>query len=313
MHIAASSPSDVFVTTPAEDEAKRIARLVHRSLLVEVDLTPKPGLVDRNNNGAHDDMTRATFVASARAIAPWFSLFFLRGIQLAGLPARGRLERVRGDGLACERAMFAATAGVNTHKGSVFAFGLLATAAGRLFGHSGRIERDALCADVAAMCEGLVEADLNGRRTAPATAGERLFRHHGMTGARGEAASGFATVRRHALPVFERVRDETGSRRKALFAAFLELLAVNQDTNLVARGGLAGLAHVQDQARRLRDAGGIANPDFLARLAAFDDDLIARRLSPGGSADLLAVTWFLAHLQPEGQVPTVEARGGGMV
>jgi triphosphoribosyl-dephospho-CoA synthase len=89
---------------------------------------------------------------------------------------------------------------------------------------------------------------------------------------------------------------ETGDEEQALFAAFLELLASNQDSNLVSRGGLDGLSFVQSEAKRLLAEGGVRAPDFLTKMAAFDDGLIERNLSPGGSADLLAVTWFLARL-----------------
>ncbi|AWB09192.1 triphosphoribosyl-dephospho-CoA synthase CitG (plasmid) [Azospirillum humicireducens] len=270
----------------------RLARLAHRSLLREVLLTPKPGLVDRRNCGAHRDMDLSSFLASARAIAPWFRLFFERGLEGCAMPAGLFLAGIRGDGMACERAMLRATGGVNTHKGSIFAFGLLCAAAGRLAGRGAPVTREPLCGEVAAVCAGVVE---ELRRPGEAgTAGEHLFRRHGLTGARGEAASGFATVRSHALPVFERLRP--AGPRLALHGALLELLAVNPDTNVVSRGGLAGLDFLQGEAMRLRRAGGVTAPDYLRRLAALDDEAIRRNLSPGGSADLLAVTWFLAHL-----------------
>ncbi|MGA1858842.1 triphosphoribosyl-dephospho-CoA synthase CitG [Azospirillum sp. 11R-A] len=270
----------------------RLARLAHRSLLHEVLLTPKPGLVDRRNCGSHRDMDLSSFLASARAIAPWFRRFFQRGLDGCAVPAELFLVGIRADGMACERAMLHATGGVNTHKGSIFAFGLLCAAAGRLVGQGRALHRDPLCAEVAAVCSRVVE---ELRRPGEAgTAGEHLYRRHGLTGARGEAASGFATVRNHALPAFERLRPH-GSRT-ALHGALLELLAFNPDTNVVSRGGLAGLEFLQGEAMRLRRDGGVAAADYLRRLAALDDEAIRRNLSPGGSADLLAVTWFLAHL-----------------
>ncbi|PWC31510.1 2-(5'-triphosphoribosyl)-3'-dephospho CoA synthase [Azospirillum sp. TSO35-2] len=282
--------------TPAGAPAlgDRLARLAHQSLLREVLLTPKPGLVDRRNSGSHRDMDLSTFRASASAIAPWFARFFTLGLADCELPAGLFLPRIRPDGLACERAMLRATGGVNTHKGSVFAFGLLCAAAGRLAGRGAAVTTGPLCAEVAAVCAGVVD---ELRRSAEATtAGEHLFRRHGLTGARGEAASGFATVRAHALPVFERLRTAGAGANIALHGALLELLAFNPDTNVVARGGLEGLAFLQGEAMRLRRAGGVGAPGFLRRMAALDDAVIRRNLSPGGSADLLAVTWFLSNL-----------------
>ncbi|MBY6262716.1 triphosphoribosyl-dephospho-CoA synthase CitG [Azospirillum sp. 412522] len=279
-------------STSERSLGNRLAHLAHCSLLREVLLTPKPGLVDRRNCGSHRDMDLSSFLASARAIAPWFCLFFERGLEGCAVPAELFLAGIRADGMACERAMLRATGGVNTHKGSIFAFGLLCAAAGRLAGQGRALAREPLCAEVATVCAGVVE---ELRRPGEAgTAGERLYRRHGLTGARGEAASGFATVRDHALPAFEQLRSH-GSRT-ALHAALLELLAFNPDTNVVSRGGLEGLTFLQGEAMRLRRDGGVAAPDYLRRLAALDDEAIRRNLSPGGSADLLAVTWFLVHL-----------------
>ncbi|HXP95576.1 MAG TPA: triphosphoribosyl-dephospho-CoA synthase CitG [Telmatospirillum sp.] len=287
------------------DQAKRypcplrqqelIAQLAHGALIREVLLTPKPGLVDRRNTGAHRDMDLDSFLASAKAILPWFLKFFMRGLETSDLPASQILPALRPDGIVAERAMFAATNGINTHKGSIFAFGLLCGAAGRCVGQDRPISHQELCGEVALICRHLVEAELD-RRAEATTAGEHQFRQYGLTGARGEAASGFATVQTVALPAFLATEAETGSEQQALFAAFLALLAANQDSNLVSRGGLEGLAFVQGEARRLLAEGGVHNPNFLTRMIAFDDVLIERNLSPGGSADLLAVTWFLARL-----------------
>ncbi|AWK89589.1 triphosphoribosyl-dephospho-CoA synthase CitG [Azospirillum thermophilum] len=272
----------------------RLAHLAYRSLLREVLLTPKPGLVDRRNTGSHRDMDLASFLASARAVTPWFRRFFACGLAGCTVPADLFLPGIRGHGLACERDMLRATGGVNTHKGSIFAFGLLCAAAGRLVGQGRALAVEPLCGEVAAICTGVVD---ELRRPGEAgTAGEHLYRRYGLTGARGEAASGFATVRTHALPAFDRLRASGADAATALHAALLELMAFNSDTNVVARGGPEGLAFLQGEAQRLRRAGGVAAPGYLRRLAALDDEAIRRNLSPGGSADLLAVTWFLSRL-----------------
>lgn len=88
--------------------------------------------------------------------------------------------------------------------------------------------------------------------------------------------------------------EETGDSNLALLQTLLHLMAWNDDTNLVSRGGLAGLNFVQQEAQRLLWQGGVLAHGGLEALRQFDDELIARHLSPGGSADLLAVTWFLS-------------------
>jgi triphosphoribosyl-dephospho-CoA synthase len=191
--------------------------------------------------------------------------------------------------------MFAATGGVNTHKGSVFSFGLLCAAAGRLHGRCELIDRETLCAEVARICAGLVQRELETPVVAR-TAGELQFRRHGLSGARGEAQSGFATARRHGVATYLQARMRGASDERALHEALLHLMAYNRDTNLVSRGGLEGLSFVQGEARRMLELPYPATPVRVSQLAAFDQVLIKRNLSPGGSADLLAISWFLAKL-----------------
>ncbi|MBK5957026.1 triphosphoribosyl-dephospho-CoA synthase CitG [Rhodoplanes elegans] len=279
--------------------AGSLTDLVVEALLREVWLTPKPGLVDRRNTGSHRDMDVATFERSAAALCPGLADFVMLGIECAAVPADAVLALARPAGLACERAMLCATGGVNTHKGSIFAFGLLLTAVGRLWASgdpaADPIDADAVCDEVARIAAGIVARELR-RPGEPRTAGERLFQAHGLTGARGEAQSGFATVRHGALPVLARALADGRDADTALAAAFLHLLARNADTNLAARGGIAGLRFARAEAARVERAGGVAAPDFVARMEALDDAFIARNLSPGGSADLLAVTWTLHRL-----------------
>jgi len=275
-------------------DASATAEYADRALLVELMLTPKPGLVDRRNCGAHRDMDIHTFLASARAIAPWWPRFVEIGHASAHIAARESLPLVRPAGVLCEQAMLRATGGVNTHKGAIFSLGLLCFAAGRHLAHGTALTRERLCSEVADLCVGLVDRELNGAQKAQ-TAGERVFFRYGFTGARGEAASAFATVRTAALPVYDRLRLQGVGEEVALLQVLLHLLAVNDDTNLVSRGGLAGLDYVRAYARRLLREGGAVAPHGVKRMAAFDDVLIARHLSPGGTADLLGLTWFLAQ------------------
>ncbi|WP_215796641.1 triphosphoribosyl-dephospho-CoA synthase CitG [Paludibacterium yongneupense] len=296
MHSIAERP---LVETPPLDPAHRAAaeRLgfwAREALEREVNLTPKPGLVDRRNSGAHRDMDLESFLASAQAIGPDFVRFASAGVAHARLAARDVLPQIRPIGLASEQAMYAATGGVNTHKGGIFALGLLCTAAGRLLGRGGALTRGGVCAEVADICRDLVQAELNSQREAH-TAGEHLFRRYGLTGARGEAASGYATARQLALPVYLRLLEAGYDDETSLLQALLHLMAGNADTNLVSRGGPAGLDYVREAARALLRDGGVLHAEGRDRLAALDDALIERNLSPGGSADLLSVTCFLAR------------------
>ncbi|MRS89620.1 triphosphoribosyl-dephospho-CoA synthase CitG [Enterobacteriaceae bacterium RIT714] len=246
-----------------------VPQLAEEALWLELALTPKPGLVDKHNNGAHRDMDHAMFARSIAAIAPWFTRFAELGAEQAGKPAAEQLHLIRPMGIACEQAMYAATGGVNTHKGGIFALGLLCFAAGRV----DHVTSHSLCCEISHICRGLVARELAGR-SGRATAGERQYQQLGLTGARGEAESGFATVRQ-VLPQWNGYQ---------LHDLLLRLMAVNQDSNLVSRGGMDGLRYVQGYAKDL-----LANGWDWQALAAMDNALIARNLSPGGSADLLSV------------------------
>jgi triphosphoribosyl-dephospho-CoA synthase len=271
-----------------------IAEYADQALLTELMLTPKPGLVDRRNSGAHRDMDLPIFLASARAISPWFRRFIEIGHACAHVTADEFLPLVRAAGVLCEQAMLQATHGVNTHKGAIFALGLLCAAAGRLIATNVEPDRERLCTEVANMCARVVQRELHIIDEAH-TAGERMFRRHGLTGARGEAASGFATVRTVALPIYARLQSDGIAEHVALLQVLLHLLAATADTNLVSRGGLSGLTYVRAYARELLQQGGALARHGVRKIEAFDDDLILRHLSPGGTADLLAVTWFLAQ------------------
>ncbi|POD94790.1 triphosphoribosyl-dephospho-CoA synthase CitG [Pectobacterium odoriferum] len=275
------------------DSLPDIDQRVAHALTMEVMLTPKPGLVDCANNGSHRDMDVALFQTSIQAISPWFRHFTEAGYQHASVPLAQLLSQVRPIGIACEQAMLSATKGVNTHKGGIFAFGLLCSAAGWLAGRGERVTQRSLCDSVAIMCHDVVRNELETCSGA-ATAGEHLYQRHGLTGARGEAASGFNTVRQYALPALHQTIAAGEGDETALLRTLLVLMAHNPDTNVVSRGGMDGLAFVQDYARRL-----LAGPLDRQALREMDDALIARNLSPGGSADLLALTWLLYHYPAE--------------
>jgi triphosphoribosyl-dephospho-CoA synthase len=271
-----------------------IASFADQALRTELMLTPKPGLVDQRNCGAHCDMDLGTFLASAEAMALWWSHFVKIGCACPDIPVGDFLGWVRPAGVGCEKVMLEATGGVNTHKGAIFALGLFCSAAGRLLARNIDLNRERLCSEVAWICAGLVDRELRGMQ-ATISAGECSFRRYGMTGARGEAASGYAVVRAVALPVYDRLQRDGVSGTVALLQVLLHIMAVNGDTNLVSRGGLAGLNFVREHSGKLLREGGVLAPDGLRKIEAFDAELIRRHLSPGGSADLLAVTWFLSR------------------
>ena len=260
----------------------------------EVITTPKPGLVDRANNGSHRDMNMDTFRASIEVLAPYWSGCFSIGRETASESAEETFRQLREAGKKAEKTMLAATAGVNTHKGAIFTLGAVCGAVGRLWRaeepcrDTGRIAREC-----AAMTKAAVAADWAAMEKMPEeqlTAGQRLYRHHGLTGIRGEVAEGLPGVIQTALPAYRYALKGGYSRNDAGAIALLHLIARGTDTNMVARGGLALAAEAAEKVRDLLRKNPMPEMD---EIAALDRWFIEMNLSPGGCADLLAVTYFL--------------------
>lgn len=281
-------------TNELADWSQFIAELGYKAMLIEVYTTPKPGLVDRRNTGSHTDMTVETFERSAEAIAPWLARFVELGANSVAEPPARVFQQLRQLGQGCEQDMFAATDGINTHKGMLFSLALICAAAGRLWSRKVRITAEALCLQVATLTRGIVQRELHQNR-APVTAGERFYQQYQITGVRGEVESGFATIRDFALPAYRRSVDFGADRNTALLEVMLILLAHNQDTNLIHRGGIDGLQFAQQQAMQILATTEALSDARRNALIELDDAFIAQHLSPGGSADLLALTWLLGQ------------------
>ncbi|SQD79338.1 triphosphoribosyl-dephospho-CoA synthase CitG [Moritella yayanosii] len=291
-----SQLSEDYMTLPLSQLFQQVGELAYNAMLAEVYLTPKPGLVDRQSNGAHDDMDVALFQRSANAIKPFLSQFVQRGWMLSKGNASDLLTGIRGIGINCERAMFGATFGVNTHKGMIFSLGLVCSAVGWLRGRKNPLTAVNISATIAVAGKGLVLLELEPKSLLPQTAGEKIYSQYGLTGARGEAESGFAMVMNYGLPTYQLCRQCGQTDEQALAQVLLTLMAHNPDTNLVSRGGLEGLYYVQQYAQELLLKYASTDVGFERAMVQFDDALVARNLSPGGSADLLAITRLIAQL-----------------
>jgi len=274
-----------------EEYVNRIACLAQQSLLYEVCTTPKPGLVDCQNNGSHKDMDIFTFMASSAALQPYFAKCAQTGIATAHLPAAQTFRRLRLLGKLAEQDMRAATDGVNTHKGAIFSLGLACGAAGRLGAQSAR-DPERLLAECRAMTQGLVEQELGGI-TQPKTAGEKLYLQHHITGVRGQAEAGFPAVLQTGLPALSQGLANGFSLQQAGCGALLALLAATEDTNLIARSDYETQQRIQKEIAAL-----IAKDPYPdeTTLQALDQQFQSLNLSPGGSADLLAITYFVLFL-----------------
>ncbi len=273
----------------AEFAAKLIATLGIQSLIREVHVTPKPGLVDENNSGANSDMSIETFEASASAIEPFFydmcRLAICSGNQYLLQPSELML-RLQQIGIEAERAMLASTNGVNTHRGAIYALGLLICASCIAIANRGEADITSVC-DIASR----LAKNQNGRAGDYNTNGRRMCELFGVKGARGQAASGFAIAGDAYRKYVEMKRQ--GSEI-AWSAALLHIMSKLDDTNALKRAGSAGAEYVKREAARLMS--GSLNTDALMR---FDAELIRRNISCGGAADMLAAAIFFDMLENE--------------
>lgn len=279
----------------AREDARRAAALAVRSLLYEVCVTPKPGLVDRANSGSHRDMDIFTFANGISVLFPYFEQCVRLGQQGARRPPAVVFARARAAGRRAEQAMFAATGGVNTHKGAIFLLGTLCTAYGRLWRPWQASPRPgALLEEGGALCIRAVRQDWRAARAHGArTAGQRLYLQAGMPGARGEMARGLPAVRRVALPALEAALAAGLGPNDAGAIALVHLIAQVQDTNVAARSSPGTQRAYAARARALLARSPLPPLEEIARL---DRAFIRANLSPGGCADLLAAAFFVHFL-----------------
>ena len=276
-----------------EEDRHRIASLALQSLLDEVCVTPKPGLVDRANSGSHRDMDIFTFTASAAALAPYLDRCVALGQQTRQQQPEDTFAALRRAGIQAEREMFRATRGINTHKGAIFTMGTLCGAVGRLWSAPQPCrEPEPILAMCAQMTRQAVEEDFAAMRASgeEKTVGQRLYLRHGLTGIRGEVASGLPSVSQIGLPALRRALEAGKSRNDAAAITLLYLIAGVTDTNMIARGGLEKADQARAGVQELLEKDPLPDIQTICRL---DQDFIRQNLSPGGCADLLAVTLFL--------------------
>ncbi|MFG0411241.1 triphosphoribosyl-dephospho-CoA synthase [Pseudomonas sp. FYR_11] len=260
-----------------------LADLAVEALIDEAELSPKPGLVDRRSNGAHTDMTLALMHASALAL--WPSLRNMAAaaqtIGTIGQPLRAGLGELGREG---EAAMLAATHGVNTHRGAIWALGLLVAAKA--------LDPDADASTVAARAGRIALFD-DPAMPQQHSHGLQVRQRYGSSGAREQAQQGFPAVIGHGLPHLQCSRANGANEANARLDALLAIMAVLSDTCVLWRSGPAGLAAVQQGARAVLGAGGSATLAGRRHLRALDQQLLQLNASPGGAADLLAACLFL--------------------
>ena len=254
-----------------------------RALYAEVALEPKPGLVSFRDCGSHTDMNAQTFMRSLFALRGYFPCMVWAGH--AGAPF-AVLEDL---GKSAETRMLTATHGINTHRGAIFGLGLLCAGAGQLLAQGLPFTSQHVRAVLMSTWgNALTQRARAARLSAPVSNGQRAARRFGLRSAGDEAAQAFPVLFDVTLPALQAALQagagERAARVQALFATMAEL----DDTNCVHRGGIDGLRFVQASARQFLQAGGVFQTSWLQHARAIHAACVARKLSPGGSADVLA-------------------------
>ena len=268
--------------------AERLADMAVDALIDEADLSPKPALVDRRGNGAHTDLHLGLMHTSALSLWPAFKEMAEAAIEFGqiGLPLREAIGLIGREG---EQAMLATTGGVNTHRGAIWALGLLVAAAA--------LEPQSSAASAMTLRAARLALLDDRYAPRPLSHGAQVAQRYGARGAREEAQLGFPAVIQRALPQLKRSRAAGHGEQNARLDALLAVMTRLADTCVLYRAGEHGLQTMQLGAQAVLDAGGSASLAGRRRLHELDEQLIALNASPGGAADLLAACLFIDRIE----------------
>ena len=276
---------------------QNIGCLVLEAMLLEANCAPAPGLVDRFNSGAHNDMDIYTFIKSSVALSSYMHNFVYMGYMHKGA-LDTLLAFIRPLGIEAEAAMFKATKGVNTQKGLIFLMGILCAAAGYVYRKYNIIKSTLVFDAVKIMCQGLVAKELgNLPHDRKLTSGERLYHQYGIRGIRGELEDGLPIIQDIALPAYKKAISLGATDDALLIYTLLSIMTATEDTTIINRHDQDTLIMVQKSAKKLLSNDDILQLDGFDAVKDLDRQFIEQWISPGGSADLLAATHFLYVLE----------------
>lgn len=280
--------------SPFDADLQKVGQYLTQAILLEVSTHPKPGLVTRLSNGAHKDMSIFTFMMSSAVLSKAFN-----DLQDIGQAHRGTLAelfcKLRSYGVGAEAELLRVTKGVNTQRGILFAGGIVSAVSG--YAMNMGLSRDALLPMIKEMAAGLVAKELKNLDHAAMTAGEKLYYKYGITGIRGEVENGFPSVVNYGLPALEDAFDKGATINDALVHALIALMTVVEDSNVIWRTDYDTLLEVQRIANNILSLGSVFTEKGRIAIAETERYFLQRRISPGGSADLLSVTITLYLLE----------------
>lgn len=267
--IAANRTHAAMAKVPPTTRPFIMAKFAVDALKRELDTTPKPGLIDKDNNGAHSDMNYILMERSINTLRP----YFVRLAQLGQNSEELKSTDIKSIGLQAEEAMRNTTKGVNTHRGALFSLGITVSAAQWLYTHrGGHVKADELSRLIASIG--------NDFEVAVGSHGSAVVAKEKVAGARENAADGYKVLFRSWVPFYRALRDDRYREQKTL----LKIMSTLDDTNIYHRAG-------KDVAKQVQRASAMLLEHFSVQgMKDMDFEFTRHNISPGGAADMLALT-----------------------
>ncbi|MBZ2174029.1 triphosphoribosyl-dephospho-CoA synthase [Schnuerera sp. xch1] len=276
-------------------KALKISQAANLGMLYDICTSPSPGLVSPFSTGAHKDMDIFTFLKSIAAILPTMTICAELGLQ----EKYDLLPKLRRVGVKAEKEMFAATKGVNTQKGFLFLGGVV-SAAGSCIRLGKPVNRYNISNQCKYICKDIVEKELlNISKDKVRTNGERIFLEYGITGIRGEIENGLPSVLKVGLLLYEEALTSGLSINEALSHTLVGLMTVVEDSTVINRYGMEGLIIVKKHANKFLNYGGMYTEKGREYIKYMELEFIDKNISPGGCADILAITVMIKKLEED--------------
>ncbi|MEF9992395.1 MAG: triphosphoribosyl-dephospho-CoA synthase CitG [Romboutsia sp.] len=265
-----------------------ISQLSMKAMISEVSTFPSFGLVSPISNGSHKDMDYYTFLDSTMAITPYLKQMAQIGYSYKDLEYI--FGAIRAIGVECEEKMFIATNNINTHKGMIFLMGVCISAVSKnLFEGNGFTNIQNIIKD---MMKDILSDFENISLKDKLTHGEKLYLEYGFTGIRGQVKDGISVVFDNIVPKFE---NSNLSRNELYIQILINLMSIVDDSTVVYRQDIDTLRKVQNDAKELLK---VKDKDRQYKLVEdLEKEYIQKNISPGGCADLLAVSIFMIDIK----------------